>query len=140
MQRLLWRWFVGMHVGIYRLTKGRLGSEMGGGRVLLLTTRGRKTGKVRTTPLGYFRDGDNYVVVASNGGLPNHPAWYLNLRHTPQVTIQVKEAQMPAVAETAGPEKRSEMWQMITRVAPAYQTYQMRVAREIPVVILRPTL
>ncbi len=138
MQRLLWKWFVGLHTIIYRLTNGRLGGQMGGNRVLLLTTTGRKTGRARTTPLAYFQAGENYVVMASNGGRPSHPAWYLNLRHTPQVMIQVNGKHLAATAETAGPEERPALWEMVTRATPAYQTYQAHMTREIPVVVLRP--
>src|SRR5207253_1884739 len=77
-----------IHVALYRLTGGRIGGRAFGAPVLLLTARGRKTGKARTTPLLYLEDGDRLVVVASKGGAPRHPAWFLNLAANPEVTVE----------------------------------------------------
>ncbi len=89
-RRLLFSAFVKVHVALYRAGGGRVGGRLRKGvPVLLLTTTGRKTGRRRTTPLLYVEEGDRYVVVASAGGAPSHPAWYLNLRSNPAATIQV---------------------------------------------------
>jgi deazaflavin-dependent oxidoreductase (nitroreductase family) len=127
-----------IHVFLYRLTNGRLGGEIMGLPLLLLTTTGRKSGKERTVPLAYLKDGANYVITASNAGLPTHPAWFWNLTSNPQATIQVKDVRQAVVAEEAGPEERSRLWAQLIEVAPGYANYQKSTPREIPMVILRP--
>jgi len=106
--------------------------------VLLLTTTGRKTGKQRTTPLLYVEDGGRYAVVASVGGAPAHPGWYLNLRSQPAAAIQIGRKKLPITAETAGPDERARLWALATRMYPAYDAYQAKTSREIPIVILSP--
>ena len=105
--RTLRKAFARFHVFVYRLTRGRLFSSYSGMRFLLLTTTGRKSGKPRTRPLLYLEEDNLYVLVASFGGAPHHPAWYLNLRSNPSVTIQIDGRRFPAIAETAGAEERS---------------------------------
>jgi len=135
--RLLFRALVKVHVALYRASGGRLGGRVSKGvPVLLLTTSGRKTGKQRTTPLLYVEEGDRYVVVASVGGAPSHPAWYLNLRSNPAATIQVGGRKVAVTAETAGPEERARLWSRVTQIWPRYDDYQAKTRREIPVVIL----
>ena len=126
-----------IHVALFRLTRGRIGSHLGKGLpVLLLTTTGRKSGKQRTTPLLYIEDGGRYVVVASVGGAPKHPAWYLNLRDDPRATLEVGGRRLAVQAETAGPEERERLWHGLTAMYPTYDRYQARTTREIPVVVL----
>ncbi len=127
-----------MHAFIYQLTGGRFGSAMGGMNVLLLTTIGRKTGKVRSTPLSYSQDDNNYVITASNAGQERHPGWYFNLQNDSNVTIQVKGKQIKTTAVTADPQKRTQLWQQLIKTAPAYDEYTQKTSREIPVVILTP--
>ena len=103
---------------------------------LLLTTTGRKSGAKRRTALIYGRDNADYVVVASKGGSPEQPAWYLNLQATPEVEIQVFDAVLPAVARTATGEERERLWALMRQIWPAYDEYQTRTDREIPVVVL----
>ena len=105
---------------------------------LLLTTNGRKSGEPRTTPLIYGRDGDDYVILASRGGRPNHPAWYLNLDNDPTVEIQVGADVFAASARTADAGDRDRLWKMMARVYPPYDDYQVKAAatRQIPVVVL----
>jgi F420H(2)-dependent quinone reductase len=137
--RLLFRAFVKVHVAVYRASGGRLGGRLGKGvSVLLLTTTGRKTGKRRTTPLLYVEEGDGYVVVASVGGAPSHPAWYLNLRSNPAATMQVGGRKLAVTAETAGLEERARLWLRLKQMWPQYDDYQAKTRREIPVVILAP--
>ena len=100
MQKLVWKIWTRMHVFLYRLTGGRFGSEMRGFKVLLLTTTGRKSGKPRTTPLGYFDHEGGYVIIASNGGLPSNPAWFYNLKANPRVDIQVKDRELDSHSRT----------------------------------------
>lgn len=105
---------------------------------LLLTTVGRRTGRARRTPLIYGRDGDRYVVIASAGGHPNHPAWYLNLAADPRVRLQVREERLAGRARTASAAERSRLWSLMTEVWPPYDEYQAKTDREIPVVVIEP--
>ncbi len=128
---------VKLHVAIYRLTGGRIGSHFkGGAQILLLTTTGRKTEKRRTTPLLCVEEDGGYAVVASAGGAPKHPAWYLNLRDNPEVSVQVRNRVLNARAETAGEEDRARLWPKVTAIWPDYDKYQAKTSRRIPVVIL----
>jgi deazaflavin-dependent oxidoreductase (nitroreductase family) len=103
---------------------------------LLLTTKGRKSGKPRTKPLVYDEDGDRYVIVASKGGAPKHPDWYRNLEKDPNVELQVLDDVFPARARTAEGEERERLWQLVNRQWPDYESYQKKTDREIPVVVL----
>lgn len=127
------------HIESYVSTAGRDGHLWNGAPTLLLTTTGRKTGERRRTPLIYGRDGDDYVIVASYGGAPAHPAWYLNLDADPEVEVQVGEEVFRAKARTAGPQERARLWAELAAVWPAYDEYQARTDREIPLVILSRT-
>ncbi len=113
-----------------------MGGALRGAPVLLLTTIGRKTGKKRTTPLLYLSDGNNFVVVASNGGRPKDPSWFFNLRKNPSAKIQVKKVVSNVRARQASPEEKSRLWPLLTKMYPTYNNYQKRTTREIPVVIL----
>lgn len=125
------------HVRAYQESGGELGYEWRGTTILLLTTTGRVSGQERTTPLIYRDDGDTWVVVASQGGAPDHPDWYKNLAADPTATIQVKRELIPVRAQTASGAERSRLWQRMTEVWPDYDTYQARTDREIPVVVFR---
>jgi deazaflavin-dependent oxidoreductase (nitroreductase family) len=129
------RW-VARHVRRYVQTDGSSGHRWNGRNTLLLTTRGRRSGKLRRTALIYGRDGDNYVVVASNGGARNHPFWYLNLTAEPEVRVQVGPERFAARARTAGAEERPRLWRLMAEIWPDYERYQKRTGREIPVVVL----
>ena len=109
-----------------------------GSPVLLLTTIGRKTGRRRTTPLLYLENGENMVVVASNGGAPKHPTWWLNLEANPEATVEVGRRKLRVRAEKAGGEERRRLWTRLVEMYPAYEDYQKRTTREIPVVVLCP--
>jgi deazaflavin-dependent oxidoreductase (nitroreductase family) len=127
------------HIESYVSTDGREGHLWNGVPTLLLTTTGRKSGERRRTPLIYGRDGDDHVIVASYGGAPRHPAWYLNLEADPEVEVQVGDEVFRAKARTAGPEERERLWPELAAVWPAYDEYQARTDREIPLVILSRT-
>jgi deazaflavin-dependent oxidoreductase (nitroreductase family) len=105
---------------------------------LLLVTRGRRSGKLRRTPLMYVRDGDRYIVAASNRGADFHPAWYLNLVADPDVTVQVGSRVFPARARTADSGERSRLWQLMITEMNSYRDYEAATAREIPVVVIDP--
>jgi deazaflavin-dependent oxidoreductase (nitroreductase family) len=124
------------HVDRYRATDGEEGHDWRGTVTLLLTTTGRHSGETRTTPLIYQSDGDRYVVVASQGGAPRHPGWYHNLSADPNVEVQVKGDRFNATASTAAGEERERLWKLMTATWPAYDEYQTRTDREIPVVVL----
>ena len=124
------------HVRVYRETGGERGYDWRGAKVLLLTTTGRTSGEERTTPLIHGVDGDRWVIIASKGGAPDHPAWYLNLQADPNVTIQVGPDVIPATARTADGEERERLWTAMLDEWPAYDDYQAKTDREIPVVVL----
>lgn len=125
------------HVRVYRESGGEQGHNWRGATILLLTTRGRASGKERTTPLIYRADGDAWVVVASRGGAPDHPDWYKNLESHPEATIQIRRDTIPVRAETATGSERSRLWRLMTEVWPAYDDYQQKTERQIPVVVFR---
>jgi deazaflavin-dependent oxidoreductase (nitroreductase family) len=127
------------HVDRYIETDGADGHDWNGKPTLLLTTRGRRSGEQRTLPLIYGRDGDRLLVVASRGGAPKHPSWYLNLLSDPEVDVQVKGDRFRARARPAGPDEKPRLWRTMTEIFPDYDDYQRRTAREIPVVVLERT-
>jgi deazaflavin-dependent oxidoreductase (nitroreductase family) len=129
--------FVGSHVRLYRLTRGRLGAKIGTLPVALLTTTGRKSGKERTVPLGSFEDQGDVLVVASFGGSPEHPAWYNNLVANPKVTVQVGERAHPGRAEVVTGPERERLWKKIVDLAPTFAEYQKKTTREIPIVRIK---
>jgi proline iminopeptidase len=125
------------HVQAYRETGGKVGHDWKrGSKILLLTTKGRTTGEPRTAPLIYEVDGDRYVIVASQGGAPEHPGWYRNLTKEPEVELQVWDEVFPARAYTAEGEERERLWQLVTKQWPDYDAYAARTDRKIPVVVL----
>lgn len=128
--------WVAEHIRSYVETDGERGHVWNGVPTLLLTTRGRRSGKLRRTALIYGRDGDRYVVVASRGGAPTHPAWYLNLVAEPEVRVQVGAEQFTARARTATPEEKPQLWQTMTAIWPAYDEYQSKTERDFPMVLL----
>jgi deazaflavin-dependent oxidoreductase (nitroreductase family) len=124
------------HVRVYRETGGERGYHWRGTTILLLTTTGRNSGQQRTTPLIHRTDDGRWVIVASKGGAPEHPGWYENLKANPTATIQVKNERIPVRASTAEGEERERLWRAMTEVWPAYDEYQQKTSREIPIVIL----
>jgi deazaflavin-dependent oxidoreductase (nitroreductase family) len=126
------------HLRRYLASDGQDGYEQGDARILILTTTGRRSGEPRSTPLIFHRDGDRYVIVASLGGAPHHPSWYLNLRDNPHVRIQVKGQHFEARARTAMGDERARLWPLMTAIHPFYDDFQQRTEREIPVVVLEP--
>jgi deazaflavin-dependent oxidoreductase (nitroreductase family) len=131
--------WVAKHINSYVDTDGGKGHRYYGVDALLLTTRGRKSGKLRRTALYYGGRGEDLVIVASNGGSVGHPQWYRNLTADPHVTVQVKEDVFAATARTATGAERDELWQLMSGLFPRYSEYQNKVDREIPVVVLTRT-
>jgi deazaflavin-dependent oxidoreductase (nitroreductase family) len=126
----------GLNRSLFRLTNGKVGGSFRGARILLLTTTGRRSGRPRTTPLLYLEDGDDYVLTASYGGADVHPAWYQNLTATPDVAVEIGAGRERRRARTASGEERARLWPQVTAMYPAYDGYQAKTAREIPLVIL----
>lgn len=139
------KWMSKINVVLYRRTGGRLGSKWRVGSafprglpVCLLTTTGRKSGEPRISPLLFLEDGDRIILVASQGGLPKHPMWYLNLRANPEVTVQVKSRVRPMSAHVADPEERARLWPRLVAMYPDFDNYQAWTDRTIPVVVCTP--
>jgi F420H(2)-dependent quinone reductase len=132
--------FTSANAFLFQITGGRLGNRMGGQSVLLLQTVGRKSGKPYTTPLSYYRDGDAYLVVASNWGKEVHSAWFYNLLEHPRTTIQVGGTLIPVEARPAEGKEYERLWALVTSLNDQYIKYQTGLARRIPIVILTPTI
>jgi proline iminopeptidase len=125
------------HVRRYKETDGEEGFVWKeGSTILLLTTTGRKTGNQSTTPLIFDFDGDNPVIVASQGGAPEHPGWYRNIAKNPHVEVQIKGERFAATARDAEGDERERLWKQMNRMWPHYDEYQARTERLIPVVVL----
>jgi F420H(2)-dependent quinone reductase len=137
MSNPIFRFVLAIYVFLYRLTAGAFGGKVQGLSVLLLTTTGRKTGKLRTTPLGYFEQDGRYIIIASNNGANSNPGWFYNLKSHPQTKIQIKNRQFDVTATIVGPEKRSQLWERLVSISPAYGNYTKKTNREIPLVFLQ---
>ncbi len=128
----------GAHAGVYRATGGKLFGRMGKSPILLLNTVGRKSGRKRTSPLLYVMDGEDFVIIASKGGAPTHPAWYLNLRADPEATVEVGDREVRVKAEETDSEEKARLWQRMVEMYPTYDDYQKKTEREIPLLKLHP--
>ena len=126
------------HLVVHRLSRGRLLGRVAGMPVLLLTTTGRRSGRPRTTPLTFCRDGDDLVVIASNGGEDRAPGWSLNLQANPRASVQIGTEKLAVTARTASPEERERLWPAVTATYAGYARYQERTERRIPVLLLTP--
>ncbi len=126
-------------VWLYRRSGGRIHGRLFRIEVLLLTHRGRKSGRLITTPIGFGRDGDGYFLIASNGGSDLHPDWYLNLKANPEAKIEIGRQHLRVRAEEvrAGPEKE-RLYAQLARIYRGYEGYRRRTRREIPVMRLIP--
>lgn len=128
-----------LHQLIFRATGGRVGKRLVDNDMLLLTTIGRETGEEHTVPLLYLRDGERLVVIASYGGRPRHPDWYLNLRSDPTVKVRTSDEEWVGLATSASPEERDEWWDRAVEAYEGYASYQSKTARKIPIVFLERT-
>lgn len=126
------------HMKSYLESNGDEGHMWRGVPTLLLTTTGSKSGEKTTTPLIYGQDGDRYLVVASKGGAPKHPMWYTNLAANPDVEVQVKDEKLAGKARAAAPDEKPALWEKMAAIWPAYNEYQEKTDRDIPVVIIEP--
>jgi deazaflavin-dependent oxidoreductase (nitroreductase family) len=132
--RLAW----GIHRWIYTRTGGRLGGRIVGMPVLLLTTTGRSSGRPRTVPLTYLPEGQNFVVIASNGGARRDPDWYANLRAHPAAWVQINRRTVRVNVRDAGDDERERLWIRAVKAYGGYAAYRKRTRRRIPVVVLEP--
>ncbi len=130
--------WVAEQISEYLATDGVEPSFRYGSPLLLLTVKGRKSGLWKRTALIYGEDAGRFLIVASKGGAPKHPAWYLNLEANPEVHLQVKERKFAAIARTANAAEKPALWQKMVGVYPDYADYQLKTERDIPVVILDP--
>ena len=128
-----------VHRALYRVSGGRVAGKVWGLPILLLTSTGRKSGAARTTPLCYLADGDDVVVVASNGGMDWFPDWWLNLQQDPHATVEIGGSRRAVVARAATLEEHERLWAAITAIAPGYLGYQRKTSRVIPLGILSPS-
>jgi deazaflavin-dependent oxidoreductase (nitroreductase family) len=126
------------HIKAYRESDGEVGYIWNGVTTLLLTSTGRRTGEPRTSALIFGQDGEDCIVIASMGGAPQHPQWYLNVQSNPEAEVQVKGDRFPVIARTATAEEKPRLWQLMVDAWPNYDTYQSRTDRDIPVVVLSP--
>lgn len=134
----IFRLFMRLQVSVFRRTNGQSMSFMRGMPVLLLNTVGRKSRQVRTTPLMYIRDGENYVVTASNNGRDKHPAWYYNLQGSQPVEIEVPGQHLRVTASIADPAQHKRLWAQLVAQAPFFDDYRKGTPRSIPMVVLHP--
>lgn len=137
--KFFFKMFVATHVALFRATGGRIGASMRGGKVLLLTTTGHKSGKARTVPVMQLDDGGRRFVIASYAGSPENPAWFKNLRARPEVAVETRGERYQARAEVLSGDDRATMWKKLVAVAPDFAAYEKKAGgREIPIVELKP--
>jgi len=141
MEKLGWKLFnafTRLHVAAYKASGGRIGRTFRGGPCCLVDHVGRKSGEHRTTPLIFTRDGETVVLVASKGGHPKHPAWWINLRANPDSAVQVGAKRWPVRAREATDAERERLWPQMVEVYAPYDEYQEKTDRKIPIVLLEP--
>jgi deazaflavin-dependent oxidoreductase (nitroreductase family) len=132
-----WLMFTRAHCVLYRGTRGLVGGNLMGIQMLLLTTRGRKTGLKRTLPLAYVEYKGDYIIVASNGGADTSPAWWLNLQAAATAKVQVGGETFEVSWAEAPEKERMEYWRKLQAAIPAYRVYRVRTEREIPIILLQ---
>jgi deazaflavin-dependent oxidoreductase (nitroreductase family) len=133
-----WKKVMGLNTRLYRLTGGRIGGRYDAAPVLILHHVGAKSGAARETPLVYLADGDDIVIVASMGGMPTNPAWVHNLRANPLVTVEIRGERRDMTARELDEDERAAMWPRLLEMWPAWEDYQARAERRIPVLRLSP--
>jgi deazaflavin-dependent oxidoreductase (nitroreductase family) len=132
------KWMSRSNTWLYKVSGGRFGGTFQKAPVALLTTKGRKTGQPRVSPLLYLRDGDTVLVAASRGGSDKNPMWYLNLKANPKVRVQIKKEVLDLTARDATDEERAKYWPRLVEMYPTYDDYQSWTDRQIPLVICEP--
>jgi F420H(2)-dependent quinone reductase len=135
--KLLMSAFIALNVWLYRVSGGRMMGRMGAAPILLLTTTGRRSRRKRTVPVLHLDAGGRFVIVASLAGAPR-PVWFLNLEANPRVKLQERSRRFAAIARRASAEEKAQLWPRLVAMYPAYEGYQNRTTRNIPVVIATP--
>jgi F420H(2)-dependent quinone reductase len=136
--KYLFKFFMGIQVFLYQMSGGKIGGQMGKFKLLLLATKGRKSGKTYVHPLGYFERDGGYIIVASNNGQKANPAWYYNVQSNPNdVTIQVGDKKLKVTPEIILGAPRRTLYDWVVSIAPNYGEYEKKTAREIPLVFLK---
>ncbi|MBI4487716.1 MAG: nitroreductase family deazaflavin-dependent oxidoreductase [Deltaproteobacteria bacterium] len=125
-----------LHAWLSKLAGGKLDNAFGRAPFMMLTTKGRKTGRARTTPVLYLQDGPDLIVVASFGGNDMHPAWFLNLEQCPEAEILINSERRRVVARRVSPEEKKVIWPRLVKMYPNFHIYQQRTSREIPLLRL----
>jgi deazaflavin-dependent oxidoreductase (nitroreductase family) len=136
--RAAMKYFARAHIWVYRRTNGRIGARLLWFPAALITTTGRKTGCLRTTPTLYLTDGDRVILPASFGGRDANPAWYLNLKSNPEVHVQIRSRHLDLRARDATGEERKRYWPMLIKIYPPYRGYRQAAHRLIPMVVCEP--
>ncbi len=123
----------------FRANGGKVGGNFEGRTLLLLHTKGAKSGKERVNPVAYTKDGDQWVVIASKGGAPTHPDWYHNIIANPQLTVEVGTEKFKVEAKVAEEPERSRLYDKMVEVMPGFADYKVKTTRKIPVIVLKRT-
>jgi deazaflavin-dependent oxidoreductase (nitroreductase family) len=140
MKDIFIKWFMNINAFFIRLTRGRIGTQLGTQTILVLNTIGRKSGQPRSVPIAYFFYEGKYLIVESNWGKDTHADWYLNLQKQPQASIEVKGETIKVKASFAEGEEYARLWAYLTKKHAPYAEYQKMTKRKIPIVIFEPSL
>jgi F420H(2)-dependent quinone reductase len=135
MKNILIKWFMSINSLLIRLSRGRIGSQLGTQIILVLHTIGRKSGQARTTPIAYFDYEDKYLIVASNWGRDKQADWYLNLKKDPHAKLEIKGELIAVAAREAQGEEYQRLWKFVTERHPPYLDYQKMTTRPIPIMV-----
>ena len=135
MKDIFIKWFMTINAAIIRLSRGRIGSKLGTQTILILHTIGRKSGQERSIPIAYFEYEGSYLIVASNWGKEKNADWYLNLKKTPQASLEIKGHLIPVLAREALGDEYDSLWKFATGRHPPYLDYQKMTARHIPLML-----
>jgi len=122
----------------FRANEGRVGGHFAGKTLLLVHTKGAKSGQERINPVAYVRDGDRYVIIASKGGAPTNPSWYYNIVANPLVTVEAGQEKFQARATIAEEPERTRLYNKMVEMMPAFDDYRRKTTRQIPVIVLTP--
>ncbi len=137
-KNILIKWLMVINTLLIRISGGRLGSRIYGQDVLILHTTGRKSGLQRAIPIAYFRDGQNFFIVASNWARDKHADWYFNLKSNPQASLEVFEKKIPVIAHEAVGDEFANLWKIASKLHPQYLAYQKNTSRRIPIMVFKP--
>ena len=135
MKNIFIKWFMAINAFLIRISRGRVGTQLGKQNILILSTVGRKSGQIRSIPIAYFFHEGKYLIVESNWGKDNHADWYFNLQSQPHATIEVKGKTISANARFAEGEEYTRLWEYLTKKHPPYLEYQKMTKRKIPIAI-----